>query len=51
VNLPEIDPEQVVKYLTRTELGATMWRAATAEALAELLAQRVEQLEGQKTDD
>jgi hypothetical protein len=49
VQLPEIDPEQVVKYLTRTELGASLWRAAQAEALAEALAQRVEQLEGQKS--
>jgi hypothetical protein len=48
VKLPDLDPEQVVKFLTRTELGATMWRAAQAEALAEALAQRVEQLEGQK---
>ena len=51
MNLPELDPEQVVKFLTRTELGATMWRSAQAEAMVELLAQRVEQLEGQgKTD-
>jgi hypothetical protein len=47
VNLPELDPEQVVKFLTRTELGATMWRSAQAEAMVELLAQRVEQLEQQ----
>jgi hypothetical protein len=50
VNLPELDPEQVVKFLTRTELGATMWRSAQAEAMVELLAKRVEQLEGQKSD-
>jgi hypothetical protein len=48
VNLPELDPEQVVKFLTRTELGATMWRSAQAEAMVELLAQRIDQLESQK---
>jgi len=45
--LPSIPSEQVVQILCRDPLGAALWRAAAAEALNEILAQRVEQLEQQ----
>jgi hypothetical protein len=48
--LPSIPSEQVVQILCRDPLGAALWRAAAAEALNEILAQRVEQLEQQHQD-
>lgn len=45
--LPSVPPERVVEILTRDPLGAALWRAAAAEAVAEALADRVEQLQQQ----
>lgn len=47
-DLPSVPPERVVQILCQDPLGAALWRAAAAEAMAELLAQRIEQLEQQK---
>lgn len=46
-DLPAVPPERVVQILCRTELGEALWRAAANEALVEVLAERVEQLEKQ----
>lgn len=44
-----VPPEHVVDVLCRTEHGRSMWRAAQYEALSEILAARVNELEAQKT--
>lgn len=45
--LPTVPPERVVQILCRDQLGAALWRAAANEALVEVLAERIEQLEKQ----
>lgn len=45
--LPSVSPEQVVEILVRDPLGAALWRAAAAEAVAGVLVERVEQLQQQ----
>jgi hypothetical protein len=47
-DLPSVPPERVVQILCREPLGEALWRAAANEALVELLAERVGQLEQQK---
>lgn len=44
-----VPSERVVEILTRDPLGAALWRAAANEALVEIYAQRIEQLEKQKS--
>jgi hypothetical protein len=44
-----VPPDRVVAVLTRTELGRSMWMASYFEALSELQAERIEQLERQKS--
>lgn len=46
--LPSVSPERVVEILVRDPLGAALWRAAAAEAVAQVLAERVEQLQTQQ---
>jgi hypothetical protein len=46
-DLPSVPPERVVQILCREPLGEALWRAAANEALVELLAERVGQLEQQ----
>jgi hypothetical protein len=46
--MPEVPPELIVQYLTATESGRLHWERAKFQALCDVLAQRVEQLEGQK---
>jgi hypothetical protein len=46
-DLPSVPPERVVQILCRAPLGEALWRAAANEALVELLAERVGQLEQQ----
>jgi hypothetical protein len=46
-DLPSVPPERVVQILCRDPLGEALWRAAANEALVEVLAGRVEQLEQQ----
>jgi hypothetical protein len=50
--MPEVPPELIVHYLTNSEIGAVYWERAKYKALAEVLSQRVDELErqGQKTD-
>lgn len=43
-----VPPEHVVDVLCRSEYGRAMWRAAQYEALSEILAARVNDLEAQK---
>lgn len=40
-----VPPEAVLDILTRTELGSAMWRAAHFEALSEIQARRIAELE------
>lgn len=42
---PSVPPERVVQILCRDPLGEALWRAAANEAVAELLMQRVNELE------
>ncbi|QJY46647.1 hypothetical protein [Pseudonocardia broussonetiae] len=42
-----VSPERIVAILQRTELGAAMWRAATYEAISEVQAERISELERQ----
>jgi hypothetical protein len=44
---PSVPPERVVQILCREPLGEALWRAAANEAVAQALAERVEQLEQQ----
>jgi hypothetical protein len=44
-DLPTVSPERVVEILCREPLGAALWRAAAAEAIADAMAERLEQLE------
>lgn len=48
-DLPTVPPERVVQILCRSELGAALWRAASFEAINEVLAERVDQLEQQRS--
>lgn len=43
--LPSVPAQQVVAILCREPLGEALWRAATNEAVAEMLAQRLGELE------
>jgi hypothetical protein len=45
--MPVVSPEPVVEILTRDPLGAALWRAAAAEAVAQAMAERIDQLEQQ----
>jgi hypothetical protein len=45
--LPSAPVEQVVQILCRDPLGAALWRAAAAEAVNEVFAKRIEQLQQQ----
>ena len=47
--LPSVPPERVHQILCRDPLGAALWRAASHEALNEVLAERIDQLEQQRT--
>ena len=47
LDLPSVPPERVHQILCRTELGKALWQAAANEALAEVLAERIDQLEQQ----
>jgi hypothetical protein len=44
---PRVPPEAVLDCLTRTELGSALWRAAHFEALSEIQAKRIAELESQ----
>jgi hypothetical protein len=49
--MPEVPPELIVEYLLSDPQGRVYWERAKFQAIAHVLAQRVEQLEGQgKTD-
>lgn len=45
---PSVPTDRVVQILSREPLGAALWRAALNEALAEMLAEQLEQLEQQR---
>lgn len=49
-DLPSVPAERVVQILCQDPLGAALWRAAHAEAVADVLADRVNQLEQQKRE-
>lgn len=51
MNLPDVPPELIVQYLNSDPQGRVYWERAKFQALSEVLAQRVEQLEGQGNTD
>lgn len=45
----EVPPDRALEILCRTELGLALWRAAVAEARSGVLAERIAQLQGQRS--